>query len=177
MGDAGAVTRFRRILFATDFSKASEPAWRKAVELASEGTPLLIAHAFGLPVVLSPEGWPLPRTADELAAAVRRDSSNALGSLVKKTRRAGVAAQGLLLTGRTEEAISRAARKHGVDLLVVGTHGRTGLPRLLLGSVASRIIAAAPCPVLAVPRSVRSGKVSKRRAATRPRRGARPERS
>jgi nucleotide-binding universal stress UspA family protein len=94
--------------------------------------------------------------ADELAAAARRDSANALGSLLKKTRRAGVAAKGLLLAGRAEEAVARAAGKHGTDLIVVGTHGRTGLPRLLLGSVASRIIAAAPCPVLAVPSGGRS---------------------
>jgi nucleotide-binding universal stress UspA family protein len=94
----------------------------------------------------------LPQTADDLEAAVRRDAARALGSLLAKTRKAGVAAEGLLLKGRTEEAIVRAAKKHRTHILVVGTHGRTGLPRLILGSVASRIIAAAPCPVLAVPR-------------------------
>ncbi len=117
---------------------------------------LLIAHALSVPLPSLPGGMFLPRTADELESAIRRDAAGALRSLLKKTSEAGVRAEGLLLTGRPEDAIARAARKHRVDLLVVGTHGRTGLPRLILGSVASRIITAAPCPVLAVPRQAGS---------------------
>lgn len=122
---------------------------------------LLIAHALRLPLPSLPGGMFLPRTADELAGAIRRDAAGALRSLLKKTREAGVRAEGLLLTGRPEDAVARAARKHGADLLVVGTHGRTGLPRLILGSVASRIIAAAPCPVLAVPRRAGSRRTTR----------------
>ncbi len=67
-------------------------------------------------------------------------------------RKAGLRADGLLLKdGAPEESIARAAKKHSSDLVVVGTRGLTGFRRLVLGSVASRIIAAAPCPVLAVP--------------------------
>lgn len=142
----------RRILFATDFSRASRAAWRQARNLASSPRcELFVAHVLQMPSPLSPDGFPLPRTADELAAAARREAEEAIGSILKEARRSRFRATGLLLTGKPEKAIARAARKHRADVVVVGTRGRTGLPRLLLGSVAARIIAEAPCPVLAVP--------------------------
>lgn len=142
----------RRILFATDFSRASRAAWKEARNLASSPRcELLVAHVLQMPTPLSPDGFPLPRMADELAAAVRRQAEAALGSLLKEARGSRLRATGLLLTGKPEKAIARAAKKHRADIVVVGTRGRTGLPRLLLGSVAARIIAEAPCPVLAVP--------------------------
>ena len=112
---------------------------------------LIIAHAVREPLPFTPDGYVLPQASDELEAALRREATRQLESLLSRTREAGVHAEGLLLKGRPEVAIARAAKKHRADLVVVGTHGRTGLPRMLLGSVASRIIAAAPCPVLAVP--------------------------
>jgi universal stress protein A len=54
------------------------------------------------------------------------------------------------MAGSPYEVIVRAARSKRVDVLVVGTHGRTGLPRFFLGSVAARVLATAPCPVLTV---------------------------
>jgi nucleotide-binding universal stress UspA family protein len=150
------MSRTRRILFATDFSTASRTACREAFLLAKKGrAELLIAHVLQLPIPFSPDGFPLPRTTDELAAAARREAGQSLESLLKEARRAHLSATGVLLTGRPEQAIARAAKKHRVDLLVVGTHGRSGLPRLILGSVAARITAASPCPVLAVPQRYR----------------------
>lgn len=144
--------RARRILLATDFSRASRAAWQEVIGMGKAGRcQILVAHVLRVPVPFTPDGYLLPQTLDDLQAAVRRDAVKRLEGVLTKTRKAGVRAQGLLLRGRPEEAIARAARKHSTDLLVVGTHGRTGLPRLILGSVASRIIAAAPCPVLAVP--------------------------
>jgi nucleotide-binding universal stress UspA family protein len=144
--------KYRRILLATDFSPASRPAFKEAIEMAkSNRAALVIAHVLQLPIPFSPDGYLLPRTVDELDAAVRQHALRELESLLKVARKAGLRAEGLLLKGGPEEAIARAAKKHSSDLVVVGTRGRTGLPRLILGSVASRIIAAAPCPVLAVP--------------------------
>jgi nucleotide-binding universal stress UspA family protein len=149
----------RRILFATDFSKASQAAWKEAVALGkADGGRLIVAHALRMPP-FTPEGYVLPQTSSELEVAVRREATEQMESLLSRTRKAGLRAEGLLLKGRPEEVIPRAAKKQGVDLVVVGTHGRTGLPRLLLGSVASRIIAAAECPVLAVPGRIRSRSV------------------
>jgi nucleotide-binding universal stress UspA family protein len=116
-----------------------------------ESAQLLVAHVVREPLPFTAEGYLLPQASNELEAAVRRDAMKQLESLLSRTRQAGVHVEGLLLKGRPEKAIARAAKKHRVDLVVVGTHGRTGLPRILLGSVASRIIGAATCPVLAVP--------------------------
>jgi nucleotide-binding universal stress UspA family protein len=144
--------RARRILFATDFSQASQAAWQEAVAMGrADRSQLILAHALRVPAPLTPEGYVFPRASDELEAAVRKDATKQMELLLARTRKAGLRAQGLLLKGRPEDVIPRAAKKHGIDLVVVGTHGRTGLPRLLLGSVASRIIAGAGCPVLAVP--------------------------
>ena len=56
----------------------------------------------------------------------------------------------LILTGFADEAIIEAARQEGADLIVMGTHGRRGASRLFLGSVASRVISTASCPVMTV---------------------------
>jgi len=56
----------------------------------------------------------------------------------------------LLLKGAAHEAIVKAARAHRADMIVVGTHGRTGVARFFVGSVAARVVAAASCPVLTV---------------------------
>ena len=65
------------------------------------------------------------------------------------TRR-GLATRFLLRTGTAAEEIGQAATDEGADLIVVGTHGRTGLERLVIGSVAERVVRIAPCPVLTV---------------------------
>jgi nucleotide-binding universal stress UspA family protein len=70
--------------------------------------------------------------------------------LVEKARQQGLAAEPLVLRGVPYAAIAEAARSVGADLVVLGTHGRTGVQRLLLGSVAAKVISTAPCPVLTV---------------------------
>jgi universal stress protein A len=141
----------RRILFGTDFSPASRPAFRRALELAaSSGAELWIAHVATPPVPMSPEGFVLPRYYDDLSAAIRAEAQKRLKALLVLARKSGVSAQGLLLTGSPHEALNRAARRHRADLLVLGTHGRTGLARFFVGSVASRVVATAPCPVLTI---------------------------
>jgi universal stress protein A len=139
------------ILVGTDFSPASRPAFRRAVEMAaSNQAALWIAHVEVPPVPLSPEGYVLPRFYDDLAAAIRRDAQKRLRPLLTRARKAGVRARALTLVGSPHEALNRAARRHRADLIVVGTHGRTGLSRFFAGSVASRVVATAKCPVLTV---------------------------
>jgi nucleotide-binding universal stress UspA family protein len=70
--------------------------------------------------------------------------------LLKQARAAGVTATSVIVTGAPADRIVRAARSRRADLVVMGTHGRSGLSRLLLGGVASRVIATSPCPVLTV---------------------------
>ena len=144
-----------RILVATDFSPASQEAVRTALRMArSADTALLIAHVLETPIPMS-EGYVLPRMYDEIAQAVRDQADRKMKRILALARRAGVRAHGLLLRGAPHEAIARAARTHGADQVVVGTHGRTGFSRLLLGSVAARIIATSSRPTLVVPPSRR----------------------
>ena len=91
-----------------------------------------------------------PQTWERIDRAARASAQKHVATLVAKARRAGVRAAGLVLSGSPYDVIVRAARSRRADVLVLGTHGRTGLPRLLLGSVASRVLATAPCPVLTV---------------------------
>ena len=145
--------RFRRIMHASDFSPASRPAFRMAIELAkSSGARLLIVHA--RPLVISPlmgEGvYVSPATWNEIEVGARRAAQKQIARLLQEAKRAGVHATGLVVEGVPADRIVRAARARRADLLVLGTHGRTGLSRLVLGSVAARVVATARCPVLTV---------------------------
>ena len=73
-----------------------------------------------------------------------------LARLVAKAKGARVRARGIVREGVVADQIVRAARAQRADLIVIGTHGRTGVARFFLGSVAARVAATAPCPVLTV---------------------------
>lgn len=142
--------RTRSILVATDFSAASRRAFRRAVELAAESQAALwIGHV--VPAVPgSVSGGPLPRVYREMDTFVHGHAQKKLQALAKAASRAGVRARPLLLEGVAHEAIRRAARARRADLIVIGTHGRTGPARFFIGSIAARVVATAPCPVLTV---------------------------
>ena len=142
----------RTVVFATDFSRASGPAWKTALDLArSVGARLRIVHAH-VPLA---EGQALRWAYVEAERELLADARKRLEALRRAAQRAGVRADILLLRGAPHQVIGRAARTVPDAWIVVGTRGRTGLPRLLLGSVATRVVATAPCPVLAV-RATRS---------------------
>jgi nucleotide-binding universal stress UspA family protein len=144
---------FRRILHATDFSGASRPALAKAIALARQNqAPLSIVHALPPPVVpIGGDFGYLPATTYEaIDRSARQHARKQLTALVGRARKAGVRATALLLDGAPHEQIPRAVRRARADLLVIGTHGRTGLSKMLLGSVAERVIRFASCPVLTV---------------------------
>ncbi len=131
---------------------------REALSLAKQtGATLVIAHVLEEPIPFSPEGYVLPRIYDELAQAVRAQGEKKMQTLLAYVRKTGVQARGLLLRGAPHEAIVRAARSHGAKQIVVGTHGRSGMSRLILGSVAAKVIAAAACPTLVVPAGRKAG--------------------
>lgn len=142
---------FRHVVHATDFSRASGKAFATAVAVARAGrSSLTLVHVMTPVVPVAGEGYVLPETYDQIEASARAAARKQLDRLVARARVAGVRAEGLLRTGVPHEAIVRAARARHADLLVIGTHGRTGLARLFLGSVASRVLALAPFPVLTV---------------------------
>jgi len=138
-----------RILVATDFSDGSERALSAAIELAETvGASIEILFVDQLPLEELPlvfgyydleEGGYYPWVTRSLARCAAR--VHAAGVLCRTTQ----------IEGRPAAEIVRHAGEIGADLIVVGTHGRTGLAHALLGSVAERVVRHAPCSVLAVP--------------------------
>jgi nucleotide-binding universal stress UspA family protein len=145
------MARIRRILHATDFSPASRAAFAKAVELAlANRAELVLAHVVNPVVPMAADGYVSPKVYADIEAAARRAAQKQLAALVAKARKAGARARPLLLEGLAHDQIARASRSRRMDMVVIGTHGRTGLAKFFLGSVASRVVAQAKCPVLTV---------------------------
>jgi len=137
----------KRILHPTDFSAAAEPAFAYALEAAKrEDATLMLMHVIE----------PVTPFADEIYVAVETDQREAaeaaarkgFDALLARAKAAGVRAADLLRDGTPVDEIVKAAADELVDLIVMGTHGRTGLKRLVLGSVAQHVVATAPCPVV-----------------------------
>jgi universal stress protein A len=140
----------KRILHASDFSKASRPAFKKAIELAKTTRATLhLLHVMAVIPILG-DGYVSPKTYDQISASETRWARQEMEQLVKKARAAGVKTTSTIVQGVPADRIVRAARAKHADLVVMGTHGRTGFSRFLLGSVASRVVATSPCPVLTV---------------------------
>ena len=143
--------RARRILHATDFSRASRPAFARALALAKQDRARLCL----LHVLVPPSpflGDKLPPSYLELEARARRQAERQLAALVALAKKAGVRIEAQLTDGVPSEEILRAARRQRADLIVIGTHGRTGLGRIFMGSVAERVLGRATSPVLTVRR-------------------------
>jgi nucleotide-binding universal stress UspA family protein len=141
---------FERILVATDLTPASEPALAEAFELAKESRAELQIAYVHQPSNIAPAEAVAGGVFDEWVQNLRDRAREMLQALVEKARKEGVVAEGLFLSGNPDEAIALTAEAGRVDLVIIGTHGRKGLKKFFLGSVASRVIASAPCPVLTV---------------------------
>jgi len=112
---------------------------------------LLVLHVMSPPTLAMPgEGYVSPALYDSLEATARRQAQKRLGAIVARARASGARASALLLEGMPHEVIARAARSRKADLVVIGTHGRSGLAKLFLGSVAARVVATSARPVLTV---------------------------
>ena len=143
--------RFRRILHPTDFSRASGAAFARAVALARDSrAELLLVHVMTPYVPVAGEGYMPPRLWEEMEASTRAYATKKLDALSATARKAGARVKTLLLEGVPAESIARSAKSQRADLVVIGTHGRTGLARFFVGSVAERVVSMAPCPVMTV---------------------------
>ena len=140
----------RHVLCATDFSTASRRALDAATALAkTSSAELTILHVLAPPVVV-PEQYLDTAVLELLDKQGRAWSIRELQKLSKRTTRAGVETTVLVRPGDPAEQIVRASKTAKADLIVTGTHGRRGLKRFFLGSVAQRVVALASCPVLTV---------------------------
>jgi nucleotide-binding universal stress UspA family protein len=145
------MSMWRRILHPTDFSRASSAAFARAVALArADRAQLFLVHVLALPMPMGGDSYVAPQVYEDLEASARQYGEKRLAALQTKARKSGARVTGMLLEGVADDQIIRAARRRKADLIVIGTHGRTGLARLFLGSVASRVVAGARCPVLTV---------------------------
>ncbi|HSE94931.1 MAG TPA: universal stress protein [Methylomirabilota bacterium] len=140
----------KRILLATDLSPASVPAAEFAQRLAStvQGEVLLFHAVPWIPVPM--EGAFEPQTYDRLMRESREEAVTALDRLGETVRVTGVSVAVRVSDGPAGSRIIEAVTEWRADVVVVGTHGRTGLNRILVGSVAEQVLQLAPCPVITV---------------------------
>lgn len=143
--------RIRKILFATDFSPASRRALDAALDLAKQNkAELTIFHSL-IPAVLYSEVETAVSLYAQIEADTRKSAETALSRLKARADKAKIKTRIQMRKGSAAVQILRAAKSRRVDVIIVGTQGRTGLSKLLLGSVASRVISMADRPVLTVP--------------------------
>ena len=145
------MTRVRRIVCASDFSSASRKAVATAVTLAKANrAAVILVHVVAPIVRLAPDQYVPSTTWEEIEIGTRAWAQRQIEKLATKIKKTGIRAAALLVEGEAAVEIVRVARSKRADLLVLGTHGRTGLSKMFLGSVAERVVATAPCPVVTV---------------------------
>jgi universal stress protein A len=143
--------RFRRIVHPSDFSTASRPAFARALDLAKRNrAALTLVHVMTPVIPVMGDGYMSPKVWEDVERTARAYAQKQIDKLIAAARRARVRSKGVLLEGIAADRIVRAAKRQRADVIVMGTHGRGGLAKLFLGSVAERVVAAAPCPVMTV---------------------------
>ncbi len=144
--------RLTQILVPTDFSEHSDGALRHAAELARQfGAKLVLLHVVSNETLESISKahvppHPVDKVYEDLDQETREQYANHVPPEVRKVLETEV----LVLPGVPFLEIVRAARLKGVDLIVMATHGRTGLSHALVGSVTEKVVRMAPCPVLSI---------------------------
>ena len=145
-----AETVFRRLLVPVDFSPQSEAAWGLARGLArAVGAEIVLLHVFVEAPLYSESAFAAERVREAYVAS-RQWVEQQLARWSGTAQQEGLAVKPLVRPGVPHEEIVATARAESADLIVIGTHGYGGVDRLLLGSVADRVIRRASCPVLSV---------------------------
>jgi nucleotide-binding universal stress UspA family protein len=140
----------RHILAPTDFSDYSKKALSDALELAQTfGAKLSLLHVVE-PPPYPIEGFVPPTMGADLLADLERQASAELAQVLPDAQEATVEVTRTVVIGAPSQKIVETAEAAHVDLILMATHGRTGLSHLLIGSVAERVVRTAPCPVLTI---------------------------
>lgn len=143
---------YQRILIPVDGSATSERALQEAIKLAAGKAGLRLVYVIEAIYPLDAEGYAFIDYA-ALQDAVRHTGERVLAQAAAQARQSGAPVETALLEAggeRVAAVIADEARQWQADLIVIGTHGRSGLSRLLLGSVAEGVLRGAPVPVLLV---------------------------
>jgi len=146
--------RYEKVLFCTDFSKNSDMAFRYAFGISRrDGSDLYIMHVMTYPNnyphyvegYLSSSEW--KKVEEEHRKAIEKNFQNMYLTKIKDKSNVHTVTR----PGREDEEVLEFAKKEGIDIIVVGTHGRTGIKHAFLGSVAEKIVRQSTVPVLVVP--------------------------
>jgi nucleotide-binding universal stress UspA family protein len=140
---------FRRLLVPVDFSETSDRALDYAVELARKfDATITVLHAYQIPVYGFPDAAYI--TASEVAAQISNAAQGRLDAILEDNKTSGVPMNAVLRDGVAWEEVNAVAVDIHADLIIIGTHGRRGLARALLGSVAENVIRTSSVPVLVI---------------------------
>lgn len=142
--------KIERILFPIDFSEGAMNALDYAISLAKEyNAKLYLLHV--VHDVSMTAGWQVPHIRiDELYRSMEESASKELEKCCQEELKGVKDIEKIVLKGIPDDEILKVARDKKIDLIIIGTHGRTGIDRLLFGSTAEKVVRKAPCPVLSV---------------------------
>jgi nucleotide-binding universal stress UspA family protein len=140
----------KRILFPTDFSEGSSHALDYAIDMAKRyGAKLYFVHV--IYDIVKTAGWYVPHTSmDEMYKDIEKGAEKELSRFGLEELRSLKGVERSVLKGVPHTEIVKYAKDNKIDLIIMGTHGRKGVGRILFGSTASQVVRYAPCPVLAV---------------------------
>ncbi|AFM24658.1 universal stress protein [Desulfomonile tiedjei] len=139
----------RKILFCTDFSENSQPAWKLAVEYAQAfHAELLILHVIDYNDFPGYVDW--AEKLREILGNVERTANERLESMMRESGQSTKTVKTYCRTGTTYQEVVRLAQEESADLIILGTHGRSGVKHLVMGSVARSVLRTAHRPVLIV---------------------------
>ncbi|MHC1711953.1 MAG: universal stress protein [Solidesulfovibrio sp.] len=139
----------KKILCAVDFSEGSPRVADYAATLAT-ATKAEILCVYVAPSLAEYVGFNVPQAAlDTFVGDVVKSAESTMNEFTSAHFK-GLPVRGLVLAGYPAEEILKAATEHQVDMIVMGTHGRTGIDRIIFGSVAEKVVTAAACPVMTV---------------------------
>jgi len=143
-----AQVRWRKICCAVDFSDGAGLALELAAALARvHDADLVVLHSYSHPASRLADLYTV--NASEAANIERRQHDTELERWRQRAEQLGAPrVQAAMMVGKPDQVIVDFAQREGVDLVVMGTHGRTGLKHVLMGSVAEHVVRRAPCPVL-----------------------------
>jgi nucleotide-binding universal stress UspA family protein len=146
-----------KILHPTDFSECATQAEAVATDLARKLDGELVLVQVLVEAPLYSEGFISRRQVQNVFDAQRKWTEQTLEARAEQLRKSGIKTSWRVQVGAPFEEIVRTAEEERAGMIVMGTHGRSGLNRALLGSVAERVIRLAPCPVLTVRQAKSSG--------------------
>lgn len=147
---AVAPPRIRRILVPLDFSENARKAVRYAVSFARQfGATITLLHVVE-PLIYPADSGFVPVEAQTWEGNLVKETQSRLDALSRQEIPADLEVEALVTTGNAFNEIAEIAREREIDLLIITTHGYTGLKHLFLGSTAERVVRHAPCPVMVV---------------------------